>query len=175
MSTREQLEVQANRAEAPRGGSNGGVTTGAGRPYPLNSNKLTGVLLKQSARGLDIPTVSSGDELWQLIEGKLEELGHDPGNTQAVLEEVKAGVAISLQDVDGVFLTVEPEVVNLGGHDDDSPGGAVSGEETGEVSKLRPALHEARELQTAKELEIATLQEQLEKERERYRKLWSLN
>ena len=59
-------------------------------------------------------------------------------------------------------------------HDDDSSGEDVNGEETGEVSELRAAICEARELQTEKDQEIATLQQQLEKERERYRKLWSV-
>ena len=152
-----------------------GVTSGAGRAYPLNSKKLTGILLKQSARGLDIPTSSSRDKLWQLIEGKLEDLGHVPNNTQAVLQEVDTRVFINLQDVDGVFLMVKPIAVDLETRDDDSPGEAVSGEEPGGVDELRAALREAKELQTGRDEEIAALWVQLDKEKERYRKLWSLN
>ena len=91
------------------------VGLGTGRPLPLNSKKLTGALLKQLARGLDIPTGASGDELRQLIDGKLGDMGHDPRNTQALLQEAENGVSVSLQDVDGVFLTVEPLNVELPG------------------------------------------------------------
>ena len=52
-------------------------------------------------------------------------MGHDPRNTQAVLHEVETGVNISLQDADGVFLTVKPIVVDLGKPDDPLLGKAV--------------------------------------------------
>ena len=155
-----------------------GAGLGSGRPLPLNSKRLTGVLLKQLARGLDIPATSSGDELRTLIEGKLGDMGHDPRNTQAVLHEAETGVNISLQDADGVFLTVKPIVVDLGKPDDPpeetvGEGGTESDDEG--VEGLKAALREAQEQQAAKEIEIARLQEQLEKEKEKYRKLWSLN
>ena len=148
------------------------VGLGTGRPLPLNSKKLTGALLKQLARGLDIPTGASGDELRQLIDGKLGDMGHDPRNTQALLQEAENGVSVSLQDVDGVFLTVEPLNVELPGPRD-TPEDPVEGTE--EVNTLREALHEAEERQAIMELEVAKLKEQLENEKERYRKLWSLN
>ena len=75
--------------------------------------RLSRVLLKQLARGLEIPSSSSGNELRTLIEGKLGDLGHDPRNTQVVLQEAETGVNISLQDADGVFLTVKPIVTDL--------------------------------------------------------------
>ena len=68
--------------EAARGRHKMGAGLGSGRPLPLNSKRLTGVLLKQLARGLDIPATSSGDELRTLIKGKLGDMGHDPRNTQ---------------------------------------------------------------------------------------------
>lgn len=43
----------------------------SGRPLPLNSKCLTLLMMKQIARGLEIPSTTSGDELRQLIEGKL--------------------------------------------------------------------------------------------------------
>ena len=75
---------------------------------PLNSKKLTGLLLKQLARGLEIAPGSSGDELRQLIEGRLETKGRDPRNVQVLVEEVEIGMELSLQDSDGIFLTVSP-------------------------------------------------------------------
>ena len=92
-----------------------GAGLGYGRPLPLNSKR---VLLKWLARGLDIPVTSSGDELRTLIEGKLGDMGHDPRNTQAVLHEAETGVNISLQDADGIFLTVKPIIVDHGKPDD---------------------------------------------------------
>ena len=81
-----------------------------------------------------------------MIEGKLGDLGHDPRNTQAVLQDAETGVNISLQDADGVFLTVKPIVEDLGTHDD-PPGelGDDDDDDTGEVDELRKALHEAEE------------------------------
>jgi len=67
---------------------------------------------------LDIPTGASGDELQQLIDEKLGDMGHDPWNTQALLQEAENGVSVSLQDMDGVFLTVEPIDVELPGPHD---------------------------------------------------------
>ena len=166
-----EVEVEVQPEEAASVRRDGGVVIGTGRPLPLNSKKLTGVLLKQLARGLEIPTSSSGDDLRTLIEGKLGEMGHDPRNTQAVLQEAETGINISLQDAEGVFLTVKPIVVELGGLDD-PPSESADEDDVGE---LRAALREAKEQQTARELEVARLQEQLEKEKERYRKLWSLN
>ena len=66
--------------EAARGRHELGAGLGSGRPLPLNSKRLTGVLLKQLARGLDIPATSSGDELHTLIEGELgiRRHGHGP-------------------------------------------------------------------------------------------------
>ena len=96
----------------------------SGRPLPLNSKRLTGVLLKQLARGLEIPSTSSRDELRTMIEGKLGDLGHDPRNTQVVLQEAETGMNVILQDADGVFLIVKPLAADLGKHDD--PPGELS-------------------------------------------------
>ena len=77
------LEVEEGAGGEERGRGPEGMTTsrhtvGAGRPLSLNSNKLTGALLKQLATGLEIPTGASGDELRQLIDRKLVDMGHDP-------------------------------------------------------------------------------------------------
>lgn len=169
-----EVEVKVQPEEAASVRHDVGVVMGSGRPLPLNSKKLTGVLLKQLARGLEIPTTSSGDELRTLIEGRLGDMGCDPRNTQAVLQEAETGVNISLQDVDGVFLTVKPIVAELE-KPDDPPGETIDGDEAEGVEELRAALCEAREQQAERDQEIARLQEQLEKEKERYKKLWSLN
>ena len=170
-----EVEVEVEPEEASHVRHDVVADLGSGRPLPLNSKRLTGVLLKQLARGLEIPTGSSGDELRQLIEGKLGDLGHDPRNTQAVLQEAETGVNISLQDADGIVLTVSPIVADLGKGDSPGETGNGDGAGTEEVEELREALREAKEQQAAKDVEIAKLQEQLEREKERYKKLWSLN
>ena len=82
----------------------------AGRPMPLNSKKLTGILLRQLARGLQIESTAgtSVAELCQLVEGQVEDLGHEPRHMQVVHTEVEHGVQVCLRDADGTFLTVEP-------------------------------------------------------------------
>ena len=51
----------------------------AGRPMPLNSKKLTRILLRQLARGLQIESTAGTSlaELCQLVEGQVEDLGHE--------------------------------------------------------------------------------------------------
>ena len=44
----------------------------------------------------------------QLVEGQVEDLGHEPRHMQIVLMEVEHGVQVCLRDADGTFLTVEP-------------------------------------------------------------------
>ena len=78
------------------------------RPLPLNSKRLTATLLRQLAVGLELPTAGSLDELRQVIDGRLTELGRDPLNTQVLLQERESGVWVCLQDAGGVFLETEP-------------------------------------------------------------------
>ena len=66
-------------------------------------------MLKQLAKGLEIPTAGSAEEIRQLIEGKLGEMERDPKNIQVLIQEGEHGVRVCLQDADGVFLEVEPE------------------------------------------------------------------
>ena len=76
----------------------------------LNSKKLTGILLQQLARGLQIESTAgtSVAELCQLVEGQVEDLGHEPRHTQLVLTEVEHGVQVCLRNADRSFLKVEP-------------------------------------------------------------------
>ena len=60
MSTDTDHEVEEGAARARHDDVGLGLAPGSGRPLPLNSKKLTGILLKQLARGLEIPTGSSG-------------------------------------------------------------------------------------------------------------------
>ncbi len=64
---------------------------GASRPLPLNSKRLSTVLLRQLSRRLGLPVAAAPDEMRVLIEGKLDELGREPGNVQVTLEDVAHG------------------------------------------------------------------------------------
>lgn len=138
------------------------------RPLPLNSKKLTGLLLKQLARGLEIASSSSGDELRQLIEGKLEDGGHDPRNVQVLLQEVENGMEIMLQDDEGMFLMVNSVTEEISSDEEVSGNDMGDGQTTEDVLKLKEALLTAEE-------EIASLKAQLLTEKEKYKQLWRLN
>ncbi len=70
--------------------------------------KLTVALLKQLAGDLEVPATASSDEIRQLIEGKLSELGHDSRNVQVLVQDTGSGTHLGLQDGHRVFLEVEP-------------------------------------------------------------------
>ena len=141
----------------PRGGP------GPGRPLPLNSKRLIASVLKQIARGLEVPTTASLDAIRQLIDGKLEEMGRDPRSTQVIIEEGEKGIHVSLQDVDGVFLKVAPPAGELSeptssGDLEEGGGGSVS---------------DQTELVEALQREVAQLKAELGAQKTRVREMWN--
>ena len=76
-------------------------------PIPLNSKRLTAEYLKRLARALDVPTTAAGDEIRQMVEGKLVDKGREPRNAQVVLRGATPQSAFALQDEEGEFLIVE--------------------------------------------------------------------
>ena len=75
------------------------VTEPRGKVLPLNSKRLRTVQLQRLARALSIPTSASGDELRQLIDGKLEGMEREPRNVQVVISEAEHGPArLSLKE-----------------------------------------------------------------------------
>ena len=105
--------MSGSTAETGGGDHAAGHVPSASRPLPLNSKKITVAMLKQLARGLEVPTTSGGDELRQLVEGKLGDMGHEPRNTQLSVVTRENGVTLTLQDADGIFLTVDPLPVEV--------------------------------------------------------------
>ena len=75
-------------------------------PVPLNSKRLTAVHLKRLVKALMVPTATASDEIRQMVEGKLEEQGHEAQNVQVILGITSHDVFF-LQDEDGVFLRIE--------------------------------------------------------------------
>ena len=58
---------------------------------------------------LDLPTTGAADQLWQVIEGKLESDGHEAINIQVVLEDSKLiETKICLLSEGGVIVTPQP-------------------------------------------------------------------
>ena len=148
----------------------------AGRPMPLNSKKLTGILLRQLARGLQIENTAgtSVAELRQLVEGQVEDLGHEPRQTQVVLTEVEHGVKVCLRDADGTFLTVEP-LLDATEPQDETQETTGEDRETADTATLREALRAAEEAQAALQVEVNNLRQQLTQEGDKYKQLWGLN
>ena len=95
------------------------------------------------------------DDVRQLIDGKLGEMGHNPRNTRAILEEGDSGTSISLQDADRVFLPPAPMELERSR----TPSETGEGGSAGELADLREALCEATDRQGALQEEVAKLKE----------------
>ena len=68
----ERMALPLDTSTTPGASLSDGVTEPRGKVLPLNSKRLKTVQLQRLARALSIPTSASGDELRQLIDGKLE-------------------------------------------------------------------------------------------------------
>ena len=74
-----------------------------GLPLPLNSKRLTAGHLKRIAKALGLPTMAAGDEIRQMIDGKLSGDGQEPWNMQVIFDGSTPGVVSLLQDEEGEF------------------------------------------------------------------------
>ena len=138
----------------------------SGRTLPLNLRRLTAPLVKQLARSLEVPTTGPLSDVRQLVEGKIEEMGHDPRNTQIVVYDGPCGPSLSLRDADGVFQEVEPtDSEGVEG------GGGATSQNSGDEGGPQEAERELEALRT----ELAAVKEDLRKEREARGRLWTLN
>ena len=68
---------------------------------PLNSRRMTPSQLRAVAEELGLPTSATGEDLAQMVSGKLEEEGRDPKNAQVVVSDDQ----LQLEDERGLFLT----------------------------------------------------------------------
>ena len=161
--------------EAERGGAGSSRAPFQGWPLPLNSKRLTGVLLKQLAVGLEVPSAASGDEVRQLIEGKLGEMGREPRNAHVVLQDTLQGTRIGLQDSEGMFLDLVPERSSEDpSHREQSEEETEGGGEE-ELESLRRILKETSEQRDALQAEVSTLHDALAGEKRRARDMWKMN
>lgn len=82
----------------------GGSFIPSGARFPLNSKRLQFSKVKIIAENLGLPTRASSDELRQLVDGKLLEMGHQPSNVQVIVQEqVQKIFFMQLIDESGVI------------------------------------------------------------------------
>ena len=147
-----------------------GTTPKVTKPLPLNSKRLKVLHVKRIAASMTLPTIGSADEIRQMIEGRLADMGRNPRHVQVLVPEDESA-PLQLQDADGVFLDVVP------GEDEHSRGTSPEGSERGEdeVAQLRSALHEAQSLNKALQEEVSSLKSQLENEQKKVKEMWYKN
>ena len=145
----------------PLGASSTVAADPRGKVLPLNSKRLKAAQLQRLARALSLPTSTSGDELRQMIDGKLEELEKEPRNVTVVITEAECGAErLALWDDDGSFLDVHPETPEGEGDED-----RTDSEPTTE--ELQSALDRALEENALLKTQMTQQQAALEEERER--------
>ena len=148
-----------------------GATPKVMKPLPLNSKRLKVLHVKQIAASMTLPTTGSADEIRQMIEGRLADMGRNPRHVQVLVPEDESA-HLQLQDADGVFLDVAP---GEGEHSrGTSPEGSERGEED-EITQLRSALHEAQSLNKTLQDELSSLKSQLENEQKKVKEMWYKN
>ena len=79
------------------------------RPMPLNSRRVTALVLRTVAARLELPTSASPEDLRQIIDGKLVEQKREPRDVQVVIEPetTERPARVLLQDGEGTFLDAE--------------------------------------------------------------------
>ena len=85
---------------------------GAGaRPMPLNSRRVTRPVLRSLAAELGLPTSASTEDLRQMVDGKLADMGREPRDVLVVIErettEAEGPGRVRLHDGEGAFLDAE--------------------------------------------------------------------
>ena len=148
---------------------------------PLNSRRLTGATTKRIGRAMDVPTTASAVDVLQMIEAKLTEEGRDPRNVQVLLSGTQPGQEITLEDETGTILEIPQdeettaEVEGGAGTGTGSDTGSEPGHvEEGALETLRSDLAEAQEQTEALQEEVKQLQNQLGKEKNKYKSLWKV-
>ena len=138
------------------------------KPFPLNSKRMKADWLQRLAKELELPTSASTDELRQMIDGKLLEIGREPPNVQVLVVTPEGGGAdaIKLRDETGIFLEAREQAAF------EEPGGlrVTEGPEESEsdsVEALRDVLVQAKEREASLLGRLETIQRALEEEKEK--------
>jgi hypothetical protein len=112
------------------------------KKYPLNSRRLTALVVHRIAAALELPKAPLADAR-QMVEGFLSE-DHEPQNVQVDLVESEDGSIMRLRDANGVFLEVAPGDSDGGDASVAASDGVEDGTEDPEVGRTWPET-EARE------------------------------
>lgn len=133
-------------------------------------------LMKLLAVALEVPTSATPDDLRQLISGRLEEMEREPMNVQVFVQETPCGSYLSLQDMDGVFVQLEPldiekedEPSDIEREDQEAELGGANVEE---VSALREAVEQANEDKGLLQDEVRELKHEIDRLKIKLRELW---
>ena len=74
------------------------------RVMPLNSRRLANAQLRLIAHAMSLPVSGiAGEQMRQMIDGKLMAMEREPGNVQVLITEAESGEALALQDKGGVL------------------------------------------------------------------------
>lgn len=169
--------------------------TRARRVLPLNSHLLTASLVSRIVKGLGLPYLAPLDDVRQMVEGKLMELGEEPRNILVTLIESGEGVVIELRNEDGMFQTIEPELEPEREHEQDyeedperrtDDGGAGDAETTdggsrpgspedSRVAQLKRELARLTEENIALPEGVSELRDGMGEAKQKYRNLWRMN
>ena len=147
-------------------------------PFPLNSRRMKKLYLRKVAEKLELPSTATANDLRQMIDGKLWEMGHEPQNVQVAVQESQDGEVMQLLGAYGVFLELEIEPTrpecDVDSQDDD-----LSSHADSHNSNPNPFLEE--ELETLQgerdELreQVEQLKDDLTEEKQQVKELWRRN
>ena len=144
-----------------------------GNVVPLNSTKSTGALLKQLATELGVPTTAFAEDLRLLIGGQLRDGGRDPMNVQVVVRKSDEETAVSLRDVEGVFLEAKAADSGEGNRGKvDGSGHEAEGGEGTNVETLKEAQRVMTEEKGVLEEEVGSLKTKLDSMEVRVKEIW---
>ena len=128
------------------------------KPMPLNSRRVTGLILRSVAASLGLPTSAPVEDLRQMIDGELAERGREPRDVLLVVEtaETEAPGRVLLYDGEGAFL--DAELLTVG--------------EAGDARAVSPLAVSSEDAAPDREAELVAERDHLAADVERYRADW---
>ena len=174
MATEERAASDVGGESPPRG-------AGA-RPMPLNSRRVTRPVLRSLAAELGLPTTSSNEDLRQMVDGKLTDMGRQPRDVLVVVEsadtaEDEGPTRVRLHDGEVSFLDAELLTTK-------TPGPAISGEDASAEGEDDRSLDrdkltaDAERYRTELEIsraELARTKNEVEGVKKRVKEVWRMN
>ena len=77
--------------------------------FALNSRRLTGEIVNRIAAELGVPTGGALEDTRRMVEGALSDAGREPHNVRVCVLETDEGVAVRLEDENGIFTLLAPD------------------------------------------------------------------